>query len=629
MNSQSIKKLLLIDPDYEIQKQFQESVTPMGVQLICHTSGEKALADLEEIQPNCIISEFKTDDLDGKTIFHRIIHERIFASLRPIPIVLLSEEKFRQLHGNDLFDSGLRGWYAKPLNKHAIREIVHNVYMMAGVLQRNKELKQEVRRSEYRYRDLLENATDFIFTLDQNGKFVFLNNRFSSLTSLHKEDWLEKPFHNLVHPGDRIRIGAHYEMIQQGRARVFESRIVHANDHLVYVSFSVSPIIEKGTIQGAMGIGRDITEQKQLEQDILELKNFNESIIQSMEAGLLTIDLNGKITSLNLGGEKITGWSEKEIASNSFETLLSPERMDVLPSDTRLSRLPPYSREATIMAKSGKRISIGYTATDRIDNAGKKVGTIISFKDMTELKQMQTELFRMDRLASLGVLASGIAHEIKNPLAGIKTMAQACEEEIEGDDPRREYLVRIGKQVNRLDELLKTFFAFARPKPPDRKPCKISNILSEVLPLFDKNLSKNQIKYSCQISDTLPYVLVDAQQMQQVFLNLILNAIDAMPDGGLLNISAKAVYNPRSSFDADHFLEYIRISFKDNGTGIPEDQLETIFDPFFTTKSTGLGLGLSIVYRIIDEHHGRIGVDSEINQGTTFNIELPLGVNKR
>jgi len=629
MKNQSIRRLLLIDPDPEIQKLFHDAVDPMGIQLICDSSGESALSKLDESHPNCIISEFQTDDIDGKTIFQRVLHDRCFASLRPLPIVFLSEEKFRNSYGNDLFDSGLRGWYAKPLNQHAIREIVYNVYMMARVLRRNRELKQEVRRSEYRYRDLLENATDFIFTMDKRGNFVFLNNRFSSLTGFHKEEWMEKPFQDLVHPGDRIRIGSHYEMIQQGRARVFESRIVHQNNHLIYVSFSVSPIIEKGMIQGAMGIGRDITEQKQMEQEILELKNFNESIIQSMEAGLLTIDLDGMITSLNLGGEKITGWSEKEIVGNLFETILSPERMEILPTDTRLNRLPPYSREATIMTRGDKRISIGYTATDRIDNAGKKVGTIISFRDMTELKQMQTQLFRMDRLASLGVLASGIAHEIKNPLAGIKTMAQACEEEIEQDDPRKEYLIRIGKQVNRLDELLKTFFAFARPKPPDRKPCRISSIISEVLPLLEKKMSKQKIKYAHHIPDDLPTVNVDMQQMQQVLLNLMLNAIDAMPGGGEIDISVQVVSHHGSALDSARRADYLQIMIKDNGTGIPEEKRETIFDPFYTTKSTGLGLGLSIVYRIIDEHQGRIRVHSIIDQETTFFIELPLGANTK
>ncbi|MBN1780303.1 PAS domain S-box protein [bacterium] len=628
MSRQGNKKLILIDPDPEFQQLFRQALDSLGIDVLCYASGEKALDDIMHVKPGCVVSEFITEDMDGRAFFQKILYEKEFAPLHPLPVILFSNEHFRQKHGNDLFDSGLRGWYTKPLGAHAIREIILNIFMISGVIQRNKELKQEVRRSEYRYRDLLENATDFIFTLDKNGNFVFLNNRFSHLSGYVKEDWLGQSFQKLIHPGDRIRIGSHYEMIQQGRARVFESRICHNENEQVYVSFSISPIIDKGTIQGAMGIGRDITEQQKMEQEILELKNFNESIIQSMEAGLLTIDLDGKITSLNTVGEKITGWHEKEITGRFFDTILLPEKMEFSSMTTRFSRLPPYSRETTLTSKSGKRISIGYTVTDRIDNAGKKVGTIISFRDMTELKQMQTELFRMDRLASLGVLASGIAHEIKNPLAGIKTMAQACEEEIDNGDPRREYLVRIGKQVNRLDELLKTFFAYARPKPPDRKLCPLSSILSEVFPLLNKRMTKQQIRYTQKISETLPKVLVDAQQMQQVFLNLIMNAIDAMDKGGEITIDANFISHSRIEPARSEDTRYMEVIVKDTGSGIAEEFIDTIFDPFFTTKSSGLGLGLSIVYRIIEEHHGRIWVESEIGKGTAFFIELPTGANQ-
>ena len=623
--SVSSNTVVLIDPDPQVQQAFALAAGSLDIQFVAFDSGTAALKNLPDIQPNCIFTEFKTTDLNGREIFYKVTDYKSKQILHPIPVVLLSGDHPRHLYGQELFDSGLRGWYVKPLESHAIREILTNITMMSGVIQKNRELKQEVRRSEYRYRDLLENATDFIFTLDNDGQFVFLNNRFSSLTGYLKEHWLGRSFQDLIHAADRIRIGSHYEMIQQGRARIFESRINHSQNHIVYVSFSISPILEKGTIKGAMGIGRDNTEQRMMEQEILELKNFNESIIQSMEAGLLTIDLDGKITSLNQVGEKITGWNEKEIVGNFFETLLSPERMEILPSDTRLNRLPPYSREAALVSKTGKKISIGYTATDRIDNEGKKVGTIISFRDMTELKQMQTELFRMDRLASLGVLASGIAHEIKNPLAGIKTMAQACEEEIDNGDPRREYLIRIGKQVNRLDDLLKTFFAYARPKPPDRRPCQLSDILADLNPLLDKKLSKQKIVYRQQLPKDLPDVLVDAQQLQQVFLNLILNAVDAMPEGGSLIITADHV-NSYGMQIAQKMENSVEVHVKDTGVGITEEQRDTIFDPFFTTKSTGLGLGLSIVYRIIDEHHGRIHVQSELNKGTDFIIELPTGV---
>jgi len=295
-----------------------------------------------------------------------------------------------------------------------------------------------------------------------------------------------------------------------------------------------------------MGIARDVTEQKKMEREIHDLKNFNESIIQSMEAGLLTTDLSGHITSLNSGAEKILGWQVDEVVGKRVDSVLNSNEADYLLSNPPKPGSLPYSREMELTVKTGKKLSIGFTTTDRIDNLRKKVGTIVSFRDITELKQMQSEIMRMDRLASLGVLASGIAHEIKNPLAGIKTMAQACEEEFESSDPRREYLFRIVRQVNRLDDLLKTFFAYSRPKPPDRKLHKLPDIIQEVTKLVSKEMKNSGIRCKENYKSDLKEVMVDSQQIQQVFLNLILNAIEAMNKGGTLKISNKTI--SKSSF---------------------------------------------------------------------------------
>ena len=284
-----------------------------------------------------------------------------------------------------------------------------------------------------------------------------------------------------------------------------------------------------------------------------------------------------------------------------------------------------------LTVKTGKKLSIGFTTTDRIDNSRKKVGTIVSFRDITELKQMQSEVMRMDRLASLGVLASGIAHEIKNPLAGIKTMAQACEEEFEPDDSRREYLIRIVRQVNRLDDLLKTFFAYSRPKPPDRKLHKLPDIIQEVSKLVAKEMKNSEIEFKEKYKSDLKEVMVDSQQIQQVFLNLILNAIDAMEKGGILqiltsNIEATSKEVALKKIGQSHpNYSFVKVIISDTGEGIDAKNLETIFDPFFTTKPNGMGLGLSIVYRIIEEHNGEIRVESEIGKGTSFTITLPTG----
>jgi len=630
MNSTTYKKtIFIIDKREDIHQQINRALEERPYQVVTFVSGKEALYAVYHMQPDLIICGMETEDLDGKTLFYQITTDPAFKDFQHTPFLLFSDAEARSRYPKEFYDLGLRGWFTYPFGDHEIQELIENTIHSHEVLLQKQELEQEVRRSEYRYRDLLENANDFLFTLEDNGHFSYLNNRFTPLTGFEKEGWLGKDFLALIHPDDRDKALQHYQMAHHGRARIFEARILAHNKRTPTLSFSITPIFKHGKIVGSMGIGRDETEQKKMEKEILELKNFNESIIQSMEAGLLTVDLEGRITSLNTGAEKILECQSSQVCGKYLTSVLAAEEAKTLISDPPVPGSRRFSRETTLTVQSGRKINIGFTTTDRIDNQGYKVGTIVSFRDITELKQMQSEVIRMDRLASLGVLASGIAHEIKNPLAGIKTMAQACEEEFNGTDPRKEYLTRIIRQVNRLDDLLKTFFAFARPRPPNRKQHTLNEIVHEVLNLVQKKMSTSGIRYHEDIPAELPSVMVDGQQIQQVLLNLILNAIDAMPRGGRLELAARVpddgqrdqIHAALSQKDKN----IVQIFIRDSGTGIPEDKLENIFDPFFTTKSHGMGLGLSIVHRIILEHQGDIRVESEVENGTTFTITLPSG----
>ena len=589
-----------------------------------------ALATIQSIKPQLIISGYKLNDCNGIEFLNMLLESCTQLKLGEIPFIFLTSKEDQVKNSVHNSDKGLWGWYTFPFGAHELREIIDNLFHYQDVLFSNEELRQEVRRSEYRYRDLLENANDFIFTLDETGHFLNLNNRFTSLTGFNKDEWLGKPFLALVEQSDSENAGHQFHRTQQGRARVFESKIKSRTENSPTISFGISPILERGQIVGAMGIGRDITDTKQMENEIIELKNFNESIIQSMEAGLMTLDLKDCITFINLGAEKTLGWSSKELITKPLDQVLRSEEAQIILKKPESKRDLSFSRETEITIKGGQKIFIGFTAMDRFDNTGQKVGTIISFRDISLLKQMQAEVIRMDRLVSLGVLASGIAHEIKNPLAGIKTMAQACEEEFEEGDDRTEYLVRIIRQVDRLDDLLKTFFKYARPSPPDRKRHHLGEILDEVMNLVEKKMNDFRVQFILDLAEDLPEILVDSQQLQQVLLNLILNAIDAMPDGGELRISADRIKGKQKS-TLERAIEksnkYVEINIEDTGEGIPADKLETIFDPFVTTKSNGLGLGLSIVYRIVREHDGEIHVSSKHGAGTRFILTIPTGEN--
>jgi len=264
-----------------------------------------------------------------------------------------------------------------------------------------------------------------------------------------------------------------------------------------------------------------------------------------------------------------------------------------------------------------------------LDKKGEADGYIISFKDITLIREIQEESYQRNRMASLGVMASGIAHEIRNPLAGIKAIAQTFEDEFEPNDPKNEYVERIVRQVNRLDDLLKTLFSYAKPRKPNRRFYSIESILQDVIHLVDQNIKKKNIKLKWKKKQDLPEIFVDSDQIQQVLINLILNSIESFKSDGEIIISIKPVNKNSDKYFRKPFYyqitkaPHLEVRITDSGCGISENDLENIFNPFFTTKSFGTGLGLSIVYQIIRENNGFIFFESELNSGTECHLFLP------
>ncbi len=479
---------------------------------------------------------------------------------------------------------------------------------------------------EFNYKELIENVQDLVFALSWNGKILYVNRQFSQFVGRTKEQLHAFTLSDFVYLPDVDWAEENVRETLKGRSRTFEVRLLSATNEPVYFSTNLTPIREGEQVIGVIGISRDINERMKLEQEITELKNFHESIIQSIQAGLITTDLLSRITSFNAGAEEILQCSAKDVLGKPLREVVGENIAQLFLQQDAKNGVPP-NRETTLKTRNGHEVHIGFTVTPRLDDKGLRVGTIISFKDISQIKRMQAEVIRMDRLASLGVLASGIAHEIKNPLAGIKAMAQTLQEDMVPQDERRVYLERIVRQVNRLDELLKTFFDYARPRPPIRKLHRIQDILHEVFTLVEKRLEERHIRWRFDIAPAVPPIFVDFHQIQQVLLNLIFNAIDAMEHGGDLHIAASPYNGPGFHFPPlqmrKNKINYVELSVSDTGIGIDEKNLEIIFDPFFTTKSQGTGLGLSIVYRIIAAHGGEIAVESKPGYGTTFRLLLP------
>jgi PAS domain S-box-containing protein len=376
-----------------------------------------------------------------------------------------------------------------------------------------------------------------------------------------------------------------------------------------------------GSVDTGRGRSKGSSRVTELTQEIERLRNFNESIMQSISSGLILVDNHGVISYINRAAENILGYVSEEVIGRSFDTLHLREKRNLIGIPYDHSGDIDTRREGNIRRKDGVDIPTGFTVSDHLDTRGNKIGEIVIFRDLANVYKMQEEILRVDRLVSLGEISSGIAHEIRNPLAGIKTTAQAMGEEMDENDSKREYLRRITQEIDRLNDLLKMFFSFAKPQKPNLAFCNIKDVVNEITPLLVKDLADRGITFVERYDAVLPRVKVDLNQMHQVFLNLFLNAIQAMQNGGELRIEAEPLFS-RSLGNPN--ADYVQVRISDTGQGIPSSTLSKIFDPFFTTKAKGVGLGLSISYQIIKKHGGTIRVESQERRGTVFFVTLPL-----
>ena len=367
-------------------------------------------------------------------------------------------------------------------------------------------------------------------------------------------------------------------------------------------------------------MARKEEEIQRLTRELEDVKNFTESIIQSIGSGILIARMNDAITYINRAGERILGYLKNELIGRPFSSLDLREKQGVIHSLLDNPEDLDTRKEGWMRGKNGVEFPVGFTINNHLNVQGEMIGKIVIFRDLTNIYKIQEEILRMDRLVSLGKLSSGIAHELRNPLAGIKTTSQALSEEMSEDDPRREYLTRITKEIDRLNDLLKTFFSFAKPQKLNLVPCHIEDIIHEIIPFLIKEIADKGIRFVETYHPQLPKIKADKNQMHQVFLNLFLNAIQAMPTGGELKIDVSPL---NSSPGEGHKPNFIKTVISDTGRGIPPHLIPKIFDPFFTTKAKGIRLKLSIAYQIINKHGGTISVESQWEMGTSFIIHLP------
>jgi len=351
---------------------------------------------------------------------------------------------------------------------------------------------------------------------------------------------------------------------------------------------------------------------EQKAREFQALRDFSQNIIESINSGVLALNLEGKVEAWNSALERLYGLRRSEALGKTLEEIFPQElRQELAGVSDPHHTLNLYKFR---LRNAGDRsLIVNLSMVPLLGKEDQVIGRLLIFTDLTERVNLEDQLMQAEKLSSIGLLAAGVAHEVNTPLAIITSNAQLLMREMDPADPRTKTLEKITKQAFRASEIANNLLKFSRVGTSDYTDLDLNRVISETLSLVEPILKAARVTVSTHLAAALPPVYGNAGKLQQVFMNLIMNARDAMPHGGELVISTEA---ENSS---------LHVEVTDNGVGIPSDQLSKIFDPFFTTKATsrGTGLGLAVTYGIIREHSGLIQVDSVVGRGTTFRLELP------
>jgi two-component system NtrC family sensor kinase len=493
-----------------------------------------------------------------------------------------------------------------------------------------KKFERDLKDSEEKLRNLFERVRHGLFISSKEGKFLDCNQALLDMLGYAaKGEFLDIDIAQdlYVNPEDRRLFQERIE--RDGYVKDMEVEFKKKNGERITVLLTGHPIQnEKGEVVGYQGINLDISERKRIENELREANEFFMNLIESSVDGIIAADMKGNIFIFNKGAEALTGYSAEEVIGKLHITKIYPE--NVAKEIMKKLRSPEYGgvgkfipTQLNVLNKFGEGIPIQLSAVLIYDGKGQEIASVGIFTDLRprlnmekRLQETHLQLVSSEKMASLGKLAAGIAHEINNPLGGILIYSSLMMEDLPEEDSRRGDLVRIVQEAGRCKEIVKSLLEFARQTEPKMEPTDINRAINDGLFFLVNQALFHNIHIVKKLDAFLPFVQGNASQLKQVFMNIIVNAAEAMHGTGTLTITTAPAPDRKTIF----------VEFTDTGEGIPEENFSRIFDPFFTTKEVGkgTGLGLATSYGIIEDHGGKISVKSKVGEGTTFTIELPV-----
>jgi len=539
---------------------------------------------------------------DGRVVDYPEVYKRKDGSL--IPILLTSHVRYDS-DGNVLGYEGI------------IVDQSHRIQM-----------ENRLKASQEDFKRLFENMRTGVFFSSKEGKFLNTNQALLDMLGYESKD----EFLNIditkdlyVRPEDRQKFR---EMIErEGHVIDYEVEFKRKDGSTVPVLLTGHTRYDRnGNILGYEGLNVDISHRKLMEKQLREAHDFINKIIQSSPNAIMATDMKGNILIWNRAAEETLGYHSTDVIGKMNIDKIYPDgmarkvmQMARSPEHGGVGRLKAYPM--VYVRQDGTVVEGNLSAAIIYDAGGKEIASVGSFVDLKDrlemeraLRRTQEQLLQSEKLAAMGRLTSQIAHELNNPLYGIMNTLELLKTEISTQSKRRKVLEMALSETVRLSDMLRKMLSFSKPDQQEKQPVDLNLVLDEILLLHEKQLQENDIKIKTSFIEGIPQIKASKDQLRQVFLNLVANARDAMPDGGTLTVTTVA----------DN--ENVRIEVADTGIGIEKEHLKKIFDSFFTTKDSvkGVGLGLSVCYGFIKEHGGDIQVQSEVGTGTTFTITFPI-----
>ena len=479
----------------------------------------------------------------------------------------------------------------------------------------------ELERYRTLYGMLLEAIPSSVLLIDRDLRIVSVNRNFLEKNRRSLADTIDRRL-DQVFPAIIID-----QMDFSGRIRqVFEKNFRIKGERMTYRApgipmriyyYSILPFSWQGVVELAMLLMEDVTEQVRLSEEVRRVERHLALVVESAQDIVLSTDMEGKILTWNSAAERLSGFSLPEVRGQNF--------FDFCADDHQMERGHVFANlqagkdaqiaEWDLKTWNGGRLPVSWIFSPMKDHQSQTAGVVAVGRDLTERRKFEAQLLQSQKLAALGVMAGGIAHEIRNPLAVCSSAAQFIMEDDTSQEFRRECAEKIHTGIQRASIIIENLLRFARPSvKTDLKEVDLTSLLEETVSLVSNQARIQKIEVQAQLPPKP--ILISGMEglLQQAFLNLLLNAIKAMPDGGVLGIGL-------GMSDGEAW-----ISISDTGHGIAPGDLNNIFDPFYTTAPAGQGsgLGLSICYSIIKQHFGSITVDSKEDKGSTFTVKLSI-----